>query len=298
MTSPRAARAKLPPFLTGKKGELFFSYLQIILGCLIGAAAYPLFMTENRIAPGGLTGIATILNHLFGLPVGITSLALNVPLFLIGFHAMGKIFVFRSLIATVLFSVLIDILPLETMTIDPLLATLYGGILLGIGLGLILRGGATTGGTDMIARMVHRRLPFISVGMFLFAIDCLVVLGAAVAIGTEQALYAFINIYVCSKVIDAVMMGFGGNKACFIMSARWEAVTARLMKEVGRGVTHLEARGAYTGKQQPVVLCVAARQEIMLVKRIVQEEDEKAFMFITEAHEALGEGFSRLDSEN
>ena len=114
----------------------------------------------------------------------------------------------------------------------------------------------------------------------------------------EQALYAFINIYVCSRVIDAVMMGFSGNKACFIMTSRWEEITKRLMDEVGRGVTHLSAKGAYTGTQQPVVLCVAARQEIMSVKRIVEEEDEKAFMFISEAHEALGEGFSRLDSRD
>jgi uncharacterized membrane-anchored protein YitT (DUF2179 family) len=145
--------------------------------------------------------------------------------------------------------------------------------------------------------MVHRKLSFISVGMFLFAIDCLVVLGAAAFIGVEQALYAFISIYVCSKVIDAVMMGFSGNKACFIMSEKWEIITQRLMDEVGRGVTHLEAKGAYRGKPQPVVLCVVARQEVMSVKRIVQEEDEKAFMFISEAHEALGEGFNSLGGD-
>lgn len=276
--------------------EIAYGYLQILLGCVIGAAAYPAFLVPNNIAPGGLTGIATILNYLFHWPVGTVSLLLNIPLFIIGYRSMGKVFAFRSLIATVLFSVLIDVLPIRPVSTDPLLGTLFGGVVLGAGLGLILRGGATTGGTDMIARMVHRRLPFISVGMFLFVLDCLVVLGAAVAIGTEQALYAFINIYICSRVIDTVMMGFGGNKACFIMTSRWEDVTQRLMDEVGRGVTHLEARGAYTGRQQPVVLCVAARQEIMSVKRIVQEEDEKAFMFITEAHEALGEGFSRLDS--
>ena len=253
--------------------EIANSYLQILLGCVIGAAAYPAFLVPNSIAPGGLTGVATILNHLFGLPVGTVSLLLNIPLFIIGYRSMGKVFAFRSLIATC-------------------------GVVLGAGLGLILRGGATTGGTDMVARMVHRRLPFISVGMFLFGLDCLVVLGAAAAIGTEQALYAFINIYVCSRVIDAVMMGFSGNKACFIMTSRWEEITKRLMDEVGRGVTHLSAKGAYTGTQQPVVLCVAARQEIMSVKRIVEEEDEKAFMFISEAHEALGEGFSRLDSRD
>ena len=276
--------------------EIAFGYLQILLGSLVAAAAYPAFLVPNNIAPGGLTGVATILNFLFHWPVGTVSLLLNIPLFIIGYRAMGRIFAFRSLIATVLFSILIDILPIRPVSTDPLLGTLFGGVVLGAGLGLILRGGATTGGSDMVARMVHRRLPFIS--MFLFAVDCLVVLGAAVAIGTEQALYAFINIYVCSKVIDTVMMGFSGNKACFIMTSRWEEITRRLMDEVGRGVTHLEAKGAYTGRQQPVVLCVAARQEIMSVKRIVQEEDEKAFMFITEAHEALGEGFSRLDSKD
>ena len=278
--------------------EIAFGYLQILAGSLIAAAAYPAFLVPNNIAPGGLTGVATILNFLFRWPVGTVSLLLNIPLFIIGYRAMGRIFAFRSLIATILFSLLIDILPIRPVSTDPLLGTLFGGVVLGAGLGLILRGGATTGGSDMVARMVHRKLPFISVGMFLFAMDCLVVLGAAVAIGTEQALYAFINIYVCSKVIDAVMMGFSGNKACLIMTSRWEEITRRLMDEVGRGVTHLEAKGAYTGRQQPVVLCVAARQEIMSVKRIVQEEDEKAFMFITEAHEALGEGFSRLDSKD
>ena len=278
--------------------EIFSAYLQILAGCVLGAAAYPAFLVPNNIAPGGLTGIATILNFLFHWPVGTVSLLLNIPLFIIGYRSMGKIFAFRCLIATALFSMLIDVLPIGPISSDPLLGTLFGGVVLGVGLGLILRGGATTGGSDMVARMVHRRLPFISVGMFLFVLDCLVVLGAAVFIGTEQALYAFISIYVCSRVIDAVMMGFGGNKACFIMTANWEKITNRLMDEVGRGVTHLEAKGAYTGRQQPVVLCVAARQEIMAVKRIVQEEDEKAFMFITEAHEALGEGFSRLDSED
>ncbi len=279
---------------TGGK-KIAFGYLQILAGCVIGAAAYPAFLVPNNIAPGGLTGVATILNYLFHWPVGTVSLLLNVPLFLIGYRSMGRIFAFRSLVATLLFSLLIDLLPIRPVSADPLLGTLFGGVVLGIGLGLILRGGATTGGTDMIARMVHKRLPFISVGMFLFALDCLVVLVAAVAIGTEQALYAFINIYACSKVIDAVMMGFGGNKACFIMTRRWKEITERLMAEVGRGVTHLEARGAYTGTQQPVVLCVVSRQEIMAVKRIVQEEDVAAFMFISDAHEALGEGFSRLD---
>ena len=284
--------------LAARKKEIAHAYFQILLGCVIGAAAYPTFLVPNNIAPGGLTGVTTILNYVAGWPVGTVSLILNIPLFLIGYRSMGKIFAFRSIVATALFSILIDVLPLKPISEDPLLGTLFGGVVLGIGLGLILRGGATTGGTDMIARMVHRRFSFITVGMFLFALDCAVVLAAAVFIGSTQALYALINIYVSARVIDAVMVGFGGNKACFVMTSSWERVTDRIMDEVGRGVTHLEARGAYTGKSQPVVMCVASRQEVTALKRIVQEEDEKAFMFITEAHEALGEGFSRLDGKD
>ena len=284
-----------------RKKEMIQAYSQIIIGSLIGAAAYPTFLVPNNIAPGGLTGVATIFNFLWGWPVGTVSLVMNIPLFVVGYRTMGKVFAFRSLIATLLFSVLIDALPLRPISadpvLDPLLGTLFGGVLLGIGLGLILRGGATTGGTDMIARMVHRRFSFISVGMFLFAIDMMVVLAAAVFIGGAQALFALINIYVCSRVIDDVMIGFGGNKACFVMTGAWEKVTRRVMDEVGRGVTYLEARGAYSGESRPVVMCVASRQEMTALKRIVQEEDEKAFMFITEAHEALGEGFSRLDGK-
>ena len=284
------------------KNDIVQAYVQIVIGSIIGAAAYPMFLVPNNIAPGGLTGVATILNFLFHWPVGTVSLALNIPLFLIGYRTMGKIFAFRCLVATLLFSLLIDILPLKPVQVepvlDPLLGTLFGGVLLGIGLGLILRGGATTGGSDMVARMVHRRFNFITVGMFLFALDFLVVIAAAFTISGEKALYALINIYVCSKVIDGVMVGFGGNKACFIMTGAWEKVTQRVMDEVGRGVTYLEARGAYSGKSQPVVMCVTSRQEMTALKRIVQEEDEKAFMFITDAHETLGEGFSRLDGKD
>ena len=285
-------------YLRTHKREILMAYAQIFIGSVIGAAAYPTFLIPNNIAPGGLTGVATILNYLAGWPVGITALVLNIPLFLIGYRTMGKVFAFRSLVATALFTILIDILPLKPVSEDPLLGTLFGGVVLGIGLGLILRGGATTGGSDMIARMVHRRFSFITVGMFLFALDFLVVLAAAIFIGGTQALYAMIDIYVCGRVIDAVMVGFGGNKACFVMTDAWQKITGRVLNEIERGCTLLEARGAYSGTSRPVVMCVMSRQEMTALKRIVQEEDEKAFMFITEAHEALGEGFSRLDGKD
>ena len=279
------------------RNERTTAYFQIILGCLIGGAAYPMFLVPNNIAPGGLTGVATILNYLFHWPVGTVSLLMNIPLFIIGWRTMGKVFAVRSLFATVLFSLAIDLLQVRPVTNDPLLGTLYGGVLLGAGLGLIMRGQATTGGTDMVARMVHRRWSFVSVGTFLFAIDFLVVIAAGVLMGVSEALYALICIFVSSKVIDVVMIGFTSNKACYIITERHEQVAARILDEMDRGATLLTARGAYSKTDRPVILCVAARHEVTRLKRIVREEDEAAFMFVTEAHEALGEGFSRFDPE-
>ena len=274
--------------------EQLMAWLQIVIGCVIGAAAYPTFLDPGKIAPGGLTGVAMILKHLWGWDIGITSLLLNIPLFIVGYRAMGRVFAFRSLVATVLFSLAIDLLPLQAIPVEPILGTLYGGILLGIGLGFILRGGATTGGTDMVARLVHKYLPFMSVGMFLFLIDCVVVVAAWIFIGSSEALYALVCIFVSGKAVDMVMLGLSSNKACFVITDQWEKVSRRLLDEMERGVTQLSAKGAYTGTERPVVLCVLPPQEVSRLKEIVRQEDERAFMFITEAHEALGEGFSSL----
>ena len=287
--SLRSAISKRPA-----AAERFFSYAQIILGALIGGAAYPLFMTPNKIAPGGITGIATILNHLFQWPVGTVTLILNVPLFLISYRAMGRIFAFRSLVATLFFTLFIDVLPLQPMTTDPLLGALYGGVMLGAGLGLIMRGGATTGGSDMVARMVNKRFQFISTGSFLFAIDFAVVVSAGFLIGATEALYSLICIFLSARIMDTIIIGFSSNKACFIISSRWQEISDRIMRDMDRGVTQLTARGAYTGAERPTLLCVIRRSEIMALKRILREEDEKAFVIIVEAHEAIGDGFTHL----
>lgn len=274
--------------------EKVTAWTQIVLGCIIGGAAYPLFLTPCNIAPGGLTGVGMILNYLFGLPIGTTSLLLNIPLFIIGFRTIGQIFVIRSLAATVLFSVAIDVLNPSALTSDPMLGAIFGGALLGVGLGLILRGGATTGGTDMMAKMVHQKLTFISTGMVLMLIDCVVVIFAAVYIGTTEALFAMVCIVVNGKIIDMVMLGLSKNKACFVMSDQWESISQHILNDMDRGATQLSARGAYSGRERPVLLCVLPPQEVARFKEIVRKEDEHAFMFITEAHEALGEGFDKL----
>ena len=273
------------------------AYAQIVLGCIIGGAAYPLFLVPNNIAPGGLTGIATILNYLWGWPVGVTSMVLNLPLFLIGWKAMGRVFVFRSLIATLLFSAFIDLFQVPPLTDDILLGTVYGALALGLGLGLIMRGGATTGGSDMVARMVHKRFPIVTVGAFLFAIDCAVILCAAFTMSARAALYALICIFVTAKAVDLVLAGMGSAKACFIITKKSDAVSGRIMRELDRGATLIPALGAFSGESRTVIISVVTRAEVLPLKRIVREEDEKSFVFITDTHETLGEGFESLGGE-
>ncbi len=276
------------------KNEQIMAYSQIVLGCLLGAASYPLFLTPNHIAPGGLTGIAMVFNYLFGAPVGTVSLLMNVPLFLIGYRAMGRVFVFRSLIAAVLFSLMIDLLPLPAATMDPLLGAVFGGVLLGIALGLIMRGGATTGGTDMAARMLHQKFQHISVGTILFAIDCISVFMAGVSIEVEYALYSLICIYVSGKAIDMVTSGLSREKACYIISSEHEKIKQSVMTELERGVTVLRAQGGWSGAEKPLLLCILSAQEVSRIKTIVRAADERAFVFITDAYEVLGEGFRKL----
>ncbi len=288
----------LKAFLKRAAGnERVRSYLLIVLGCLIGGAAYPLFLTPNSIAPGGLTGVATILHHLFGWPVGAVSLILNLPLFLISYRSMGRIFAFRSLIATVLFSVVIDLLKLPPIQGDMVLATVYGSILLGFGIGLILRGGATTGGTDMIARIAHRYIPFLSVGAWLFAFDCAVVLAAWFTMSATLSLYSLICIFVSARCVDIVFVGLKSRsiKACYIISEKAPEITRRIMAELERGATLLKSIGAYSGAERDVILCLLSVREVSALKAIVKQEDKTAFMFITGAQEALGEGFMQLD---
>ena len=289
----------MPSFLKKEwKNDRVRAYFEIVLGCLIGGAAYPLFLVPNNIAPGGLTGIATIFNYLWGWPVGVTSMLLNLPLFLIGYKAMGRVFVFRSFVATVLFSAFIDLLQLPPLTDDVLLGSVYGALVLGVGLGLIMRGGATTGGSDMVARMVHQKFPVVTVGAFLFLVDCAVILCAAFTMSARAALYALICIFVNAKAVDLVLAGFGSAKACFMITNQAESISRRILKELDRGATVLTATGAYSGEGRTVLISVVSSREVIPLKKIVRQEDEKAFMFITDTHETLGEGFSALNGES
>ncbi|MGI6725211.1 MAG: YitT family protein [Christensenellales bacterium] len=272
-------------------------YLLILTGCLISAAAYPLFLEPNHIAPGGLTGLTTILNYYFGLPIGLTSLALNIPLMILGWRMIGAKFILRTIIATVLFSVSIDLMDVKPLAEDPMLAALGGGVLIGIGLALIMRGNATTGGTDLLARIVNYHVPAITVGFFLLIFDLAVIVLAWIFLSVQHAMYAVVCVFISSKVLDQVLTGFGTDKACYIISSQYEVIEQRIMTELNRGVTRFNAVGAYSGKPGKMLLCVVGRFEAVKVKTIVHESDEHAFMFITDTHETLGEGFAKLKQE-
>ena len=276
-------------------------YLQIILGCIISAAAYPLLLAPNHIAPGGLTGFSTILHFYFGLPIGITTLALNIPLLILGWRMIGPRFIARTVFATLAFTLLIDIfdiLRLAPLSLDPMLAAVFGGVLVGLGMGLIIRGNATTGGTDLMARLVHHRFRGLSIGVILFAFDLFVTLLAWIFIGAQHALYAIISVYIITKVVDQAVMGFGTDKACFIISSKPEIIAERLMAEMDRGVTYIKASGAFSGQDQRMLISVVSRMEVPKIKSVVKEEDPKAFMFIMDTHETLGEGFRNLLGED
>lgn len=270
------------------------SLISLVIGCLIMALGMNLFLIPNKIVAGGLSGVGTVLYHLFNLPVGMTVLAMNVPLFLASWKTLGRSFGIKTLISTILLSLFIDgTFFLNVLTHDLLLASIMGGGMTGLGLGLIFRENASTGGTDLAAKIIHKIVPFISVGQILMVVDVLVVIMAALVFGQfEFALYAAVTIFVTARVIDAIIIGVNYTKAVYIISLKSEVISERILKELNRGVTELKGRGMFTGDARPVLLCVLRSRDIPHLKKITSEEDPEGFMFISDVREALGEGFS------
>jgi len=265
--------------------------IMIALGLILCTLAYNLFLIPNNIAAGGFTGIAQLLNHFTGWPVGTVSLALNVPLFLISMKSLGLKFGVRSLIATILFSVLLDTVRISWTMTDRWLATVYGGLFAGAGFGLILRGNATTGGTDMLASLIHRIIPRIKVSIGLFFIDGLVVVASAFVFDSAAAMYALIAILICNVVVDFVLEGPNSAHSFFIVSDKSDEIARRILYELDRGVTGLDGIGMYSMAKKRVLLCVVSRLETVTLRRIVFSVDPRAFLISSKAHDTYGEGF-------
>lgn len=268
----------------------------ITVGALLSAVALNMFLIPNKIAAGGITGLAIVLHYLFGVPVGMTSLALNVPLFLIGVKMFGKRYGLNTLFGAAVLSFAIDGLApfVPVITNDTLLSSLYGGVLDGLGLGLVFKFNGTTAGTDLGAAIINK-LTGLSVGQALLGVDFFVITLAGFAFGkSELSLYALITLVVATQLLDLVQEGRSSARAFIIMTVCPDAVGAAIMDELGRGVTYLSGRGGYTGEMREVVFCVVSPTEVSRMKELVHRLDEGAFVIVTDAHDVLGEGFGSI----
>ena len=269
--------------------------LLIAAGLLLATLGYRLYLIPNNVAPGGFTGIGQIVNHLLpAVGVGMVNLILNVPLFVLSLRSMGLGFGLRSLLSSVALSLLLDYLPVPAMTDDVLLSAVFGGVLCGAGFGLVLRGHATTGGSDMLASIVHRHVPALKVSVCLFATDATVVIASGFVFDAAAAMYALISVFVMNVVMDQVLEGPGLARSHFIITTHGEEIAARVMKELDRGVTAINATGMYSGEGRTVLLCVVSRLEAVRLRTIVFSVDDRAFVIANNVHEVLGEGFKRL----
>lgn len=269
----------------------FYNASLILAGLLICSFGYNLFLVPNNIAAGGFTGIAQLINTGTGLPIGTVMLALNIPLFLISMKSLGIRFGVRSLIATLLFSLMLDLIRVPQMVDDKWLATVYGGLTSGLGFGLILRGSATTGGSDMLASVIHRFCPRIRVSIGIFAVDASVIIASAFVYDAMAAMYALICVLICNVVVDFVLEGPNSSHSFFIISDKSDEIAGRIMKELERGVTALDGTGMYSNTKKRVLFCVVSRMESVSLRRIIFSVDPRAFVVTNKAHDTYGEGF-------
>lgn len=286
-------------------------YFWIILGSVVTAAAISIFLVPYRLAPGGITGVATVLFYLFGekVPVGAIILTLNLPLFAFGYKIIGRKFILRTVVSTLLLSGLIDMLrPVakrfnELMTPemqadrpDYLLYSIFGGFFMGLGMGLVCKSGATTGGTDLAAGILNRIFPGITLGRALLFIDTVVIIFVAVAFRSFLlALYSIIALYISTKMIDVIIGGTNFAKSVFIISDHAGAIAKDIMTELDRGVTGFRGVGMYSNTEKTVLYCVVHRSQMQQLKLLVRRTDPNAFVILSDATEVLGEGFMHIN---
>ncbi|HAA37724.1 MAG TPA: hypothetical protein DCE00_02495 [Firmicutes bacterium] len=279
------------------KWQVLKEYLGVVMGTAVIAAAFNMFMTPNQIAAGGISGLGVVLYYLFNIPVGLTIFLLNIPLFAIAAKLFGWQYITRGLFGSVMLSLMIEVLSfLPVVTEDLLLASLYGGIVMGIGVAMVFQARGTTGGTDLAAQVLNKLFGF-SLGQSLLGVDFLVIALAGIVFNLELSMYALISLFVTSRVIDFVQEGLSNSKAALIISAELEAIVDRILHEMNRGATILTGEGAFTGQERRMVLTVVTQSEVPRLKAIVHEIDDKAFVILGNAHEVLGEGFSPAKSQ-
>jgi uncharacterized membrane-anchored protein YitT (DUF2179 family) len=273
-------------------------YILIIIGAFIQALSLRLFLVPSQLVSGGLSGAGQILYYLYNWPIGLVVFLGNIPLFILGWRYLGgPRFATRTILAIVAFSGFTDLLLSQTghsaFTPDPFLNTLYGGIMMGVGLGIVYRGRGTSGGTDIIGRILNRQFG-LSISMAYLVTEALVILAAGVFFNWEIALYGLLMIYISGIAADRVLEGSNVIRDVMIITEKTDAVSQALMDELERGTTIINARGGYSNQDRPILYCVVTSSEVMQLKTIVHDIDPDAFMVVGSANEALGEGFTPL----
>ncbi|GHU91428.1 membrane protein [Clostridia bacterium] len=280
------------------KQRFWVDALIISAGSAVMAAGIALFLDPHHILPGGLTGVGMILTRVFpNLPLGMTVLALNIPLFVFGWRMLGGGFLTRTIIGTVVSSVFIDVFAmLPAPECGTLAAGVFGGVLMGIGLGLVFGNGGTTGGTDMLARMMKFKFPSTQMGALVMAVDGVVVLAAVFVFGSlDLAFYAVASIFVSAKVMDMLLYGVNAQWSVMIVTERHEEISREIHTRLDRGTTLLAAEGGFTGQTRRVILCAVRRQQLTSLKGLVKDIDPDAFVIVNNAYDVLGEGFRAYD---
>lgn len=279
------------------KDILFFT-----AGTFLYSIGVSVFTAPNHIAPGGITGIATILHYLVHTPIGTMFFVLNIPLIIIALRFLGKRLVAKTIFCIVLVSVFTDILALPfapTYTDNPILAALYGGVLSGAGLGLVFLRGGTTGGSDILGRLLRLKWPYVSMGRMVLLVDfCVISLSAVVFWNVNVALFAIVVEFTSSRVIDSLLYGADNGRMALIISDRYQDIADGIRLELNRGITVLKGEGYYTGKEHEILLCAVRRTQVARLHALVRRIDPQAFVIMCSADEVLGRGFKPLKQAN
>jgi uncharacterized membrane-anchored protein YitT (DUF2179 family) len=288
MKTKQRNRKEPHPLLT-----IFLDYFSIIVGSAIVAISFNVLLLPNEVASGGVSGISTILKGVFDWKPAFVQWAFNIPLFVAGVILLGKNFGIKTAVGTIFLPFVVFMTESwEPWTLNPLLGALIGGIMVGLGLGIVFRGKASTGGTDLAAQIITK-FTGMTLGTSVALIDGMIVLAAALVFDIEKGLYALIGLYVTSKTIDLVQVGFGRSKLVYIITNKQVEMRDAIYEEIDRGVTKLPATGGYTDAEKPIIMVVVHQTEFSRLKQLVKTVDPAAFVIVSDAAEVLGEGFKR-----
>jgi len=293
-------------FITKEKlfsWEWFRAYSYIVSGTFIMAVAYVIFISPFKFAPGGVYGIAIVLHHLFQFPIGISGILMDIPLTILGFWILGPRFGVKTIAGMLLLSGWISAIEYfygyePFVPGQPMLSALYGGVLIGIGLGLVFKSKATSGGSDIIA-MILAKYVHISLGQLMIIVDSLIVLLSWIAFKDPMIpLFSWVIIFITGKVVDIIIEGVAYEKTLFIISEKHAEIRDKIINDLGRGGTFINGKGMYAGKDKTVIFTVVNRREMVILKSYISKIDPYAFLTVVNANEVLGDGFKKLQSEN